>query len=272
MTNYFQDKVVLVTGATSGIGKALALNLLKQGAFVSVCARQESRLQELQLIANHPNLCCIVADVSREDDCKRFVEESVKRFGAIDVLINNAGISMRALFTEVHLDVLRQSMDINFWGTVYCCKYALPYILKRKGSIAGISSIAGYKGLPCRTGYSASKFAMQGFLESLRIENLYNGVNVLWVSPGFVASNIRNTALNAEGKSQTETPLDEKKLMSAEQCASLILRAIQQRKRSLIMTLQGKMTVWFNKFLPGFVDKQVYKHFANEPDSPLSVR
>jgi short-subunit dehydrogenase len=176
---------------------------------------------------------------------------------------------MRALFEEVDLSVLKQSMDINFWGTVYCCKYALPHILATKGSIAGISSIAGYKGLPCRTGYSSSKFAMQGFLESLRIEMLERGVNVLWISPGFVASNIRNTALNASGKAQTETPLDESKLMSAEVCAARILQAIAKRKRTLIMSLQGKMTVWMNKFFPGFVDRQVFKHFANEPDSPL---
>jgi short-subunit dehydrogenase len=145
----------------------------------------------------------------------------------------------------------------------------LPHILKTKGSILGISSIAGYKGLPCRTGYSSSKFAMQGFLECIRIELLHTGVNVMWVSPGFVASNIRNTALNADGKAQSETPLNEDKLMSAEECASLISNAIEKRKRTLIMTTQGKLTVWMNKFFPSFVDKQVYKHFANEPDSPL---
>jgi short-subunit dehydrogenase len=160
-------------------------------------------------------------------------------------------------------------MDINFWGTVYCSKYALPHIIKTKGSIAGISSIAGYKGLPCRTGYSSSKFAMQGFLESLRIEMLHEGVNVLWVSPGFVASNIRNTALSANGKAQSETPLDENKLMSAEECASRIINAIEKRKRTIVMSLQGKMTVWMNKLFPSFVDKQVYNHFANEADSPL---
>jgi short-subunit dehydrogenase len=123
--------------------------------------------------------------------------------------------------------------------------------------------------LPCRTGYSASKFAMQGFLEALRIELLHQQVNVLWVSPGFVASNIRNTALNALGNAQKETPLDEKNLMSAEECASHILKAIEKRKRTLVMTAQGKLTVWMNKFFPSFVDQQVYKHFANEPDSPL---
>lgn len=269
MSNYFQDKIVAITGATSGIGRALALDLLQQGAKVSICGRDLQKLTAFQESVKNEHLLVIQADVSCETDCKLFIDSTVDHFGQLDVLINNAGVSMRALFEEVDLDVLRKSMDINFWGTVYCSKYALPHLLKVKGSIAGISSIAGYKGLPCRTGYSASKFAMQGFLESLRIEMLHRDVNVLWVSPGFVASNIRNTAFSADGKAQKETPLDEKKLMSAEECASRVLKAIEKRKRTLIMTAQGKLTVWMNKFFPGFADRQVYKHFANEPDSPL---
>ena len=269
MANFFENKVVMVTGATSGIGKALAQILLQHGAKVSICGRKADALNTLKHTWNNPNLLTVVADVSIEQDCQHFVETTIQHFGKLDVLINNAGISMRALFNDLDLNVLRQSMDINFWGTVYCCKFALPHLLKSKGHIAGISSIAGYKGLPCRTGYSASKFAMQGFLESLRIENLYTGVNVLWISPGFVASDIRNRALNAAGTQQAETPLDEKKLMSPEECAQRILRAIEQRKRTLVMSRQGWLTVWMNKFFPRFVDKKAYELFANEPDSPL---
>lgn len=269
MSSFYNQKIVAITGATSGIGKALAIILLQQGAKVAICGRNADKLNNFKAEANHPNLLCIQADISKEADCKHFIDEIIQQFGALDVLINNAGISMRALFEEVDLNVIRQSMDINFWGTVYCSKFALPYIIQSKGSIVGISSVAGYKGLPCRTGYSSSKFAMQGFLESLRIELLHRQVNVLWISPGFVASNIRNVALNAEGKAQKETPLNEKGLMSAEACAHGILQAIEKRKRSLIMTFQGKLTVWMNKFFPSFVDRQVYKHFANEPDSPL---
>lgn len=272
MSNYFQHKIVVVTGATSGIGRALTTLLLQCGGKVAVCGRDQSRLEELKNTMKSDNLLTVKADVGVENDCKTLIEETVRHFGGIDILINNAGISMRALFQDVDLNVLRKSMDINFWGTVYCCKYALPHLLKSKGSIAGISSIAGYKGLPCRTGYSASKFAMQGFLESLRIELLYQNVNVLWISPGFVASNIRNTALDATGQAQRESPLNEKNLMSAEECANRILNAIEKRKRTLIMTAQGKLTVWMNKFFPSFADKQVYKHFANEPDSPLKIK
>ncbi|MBK7764088.1 MAG: SDR family oxidoreductase [Bacteroidetes bacterium] len=270
MNSYFQNKVVLITGASSGIGKALAMGMLQQGAKVAICGRNPTSLDIVAAEINNKSLICIQADVSQEADCAKFVQTAFSHFGSIDILINNAGISMRALFQEVELEVIRQSMDINFWGTVYCCKFALPHILKSKGHIVGISSIAGYKGLPCRTGYSASKFAMQGFLESLRIEMLYQGVNVMWVSPGFVASNIRNTALNAQGKAQTETPLNEDKLMSADTCARIIMKSIEQRKRSLLMDKQGWLTVWVNRFFPNYADRQVYKHFANEPDSPLN--
>jgi Short-chain dehydrogenases of various substrate specificities len=271
MKEQFENKVVLITGGSSGIGLAIAQLLLQLSAKVAVCARNMSRFEILSSIPNQQNLLIMQADVSVEEDCKQFVEKAATHFGRIDILINNAGISMRALFNELDLSVLRKNMDINFWGTVYCSKYAVPYILQTKGSIAGISSIAGYKGLPCRTGYSASKFAMQGFLESLRIELLYSDVNVLWISPGFVASNIRNQALNAQGHIQQETPLNEKKLMSAERCAYLILKAIANRKRSLLLSAQGKLTVWLNKFFPSLMDKIVFKHFLHEPDSPLKT-
>lgn len=184
MTNW-NNKIVVITGASSGIGKALSENALSRGAKVAVCARNVEKLQ--QLFENTQNVLCIKTDVSNEDECKKFIEEVVRRWGGIDMLINNAGISMRALFEDVSLTVIRELMDINFWGTVYCTKYALPYIRKNKGTIIGVSSIAGYRGLPARTGYSASKFAMQGFLEALRTELLNTGVHVMWVCPGFIS-------------------------------------------------------------------------------------
>lgn len=265
----FQNKIIVITGASSGIGKALALGFLTQGAKVALCARNLGKLQEAFSDIDNNNLLLVAADVSQENDCKDFVQAVLEKWGAIDALINNAGISMRALFEEVELDVLRNLMDINFWGTVYMSKYALPSILKSKGIITGISSIAGYRGLPARTGYSSSKFAMQGFLESLRTEMLHTGVHVMWVSPGFTASNIRNTALSASGDAQKETPLAEDKLMSAEECAERIIKAMTQRKRTVVMTTQGKLAVWLNKWIPSFVDKQVYNLFLKEPHSPL---
>jgi len=176
---------------------------------------------------------------------------------------------MRALFEDVDLNVIRQLMNTNFWGTVYCTKYALSYLLKSKGSVVGVSSIAGYKGLPGRTGYSASKFAMQGFLETLRIENLKKGLHVLIACPGFTASNIRNTALAKDGSMQGESPLNEGKLMTSEEVARRIIMAIEKRKHRLVLTTQGKLIVFLNKFFPKIIDKMVYNHMAKEPDSPF---
>ncbi len=264
----FANKVIVITGGSSGIGKALAEDALKQGARVAVCGRNADKLKAI-LGGLNDKLLCVKADVSAEADCKHFIEVVLAKWGSIDVLINNAGISMRALFEEADISVIKELMDINFWGMVYCAKYALPSIRKQKGVILGVSSIAGNRGLPCRTGYSASKFAMQGFLESLRTELLKTGVHVMWVCPGFIASNIRNVARGADGSAQGETPLDESKLMSAEQCAQIIMKGIEQRKRTIVMTGQGKLTVWLNKLFPGIADNMVYKHFLNEPDSPL---
>lgn len=262
-----KDKVVVITGASSGIGKAMAEIALQRGAKVAVCARS---LDKLKLaFGNNENILYSKADVANELDCQLFIQTVLNTHGRVDVLINNAGTSMRALFEDADLAVIKELMDINFWGTVYCTKYALPSIREHKGVILGVSSIAGFRGLPARTGYSASKFAMQGFLESLRTELLHTGAHVMWVSPGFTASNIRNVARSADGSAQGETPLDEGKLMSAEECAGIILDAVEQRKRTIVMTLQGKLTVWINKLFPKLADKLVYKHFLNEPNSPL---
>jgi NADP-dependent 3-hydroxy acid dehydrogenase YdfG len=262
-----KNKVVVITGASSGIGKALAEAALAQGAKVAVCARNPDKLYAT--FPKSDNLLCFKADVSKEQECAAFIENVIIKWSAIDVLINNAGMSMRALFEDVDLSVIKNLMDINFWGAVYCTKHALPALMKSKGVVVGVSSIAGYRGLPGRTGYSASKFAMQGFLESLRTEMLHTGVHVMWVSPGFVASNIRNVALSSDGTAQAETPLDESKLMSAEECAGIIISGIEKRKRSIVMTTQGKLTVLINKLFPSLADKLVYNHFLKEPDSPL---
>jgi len=261
-----KDKVVIVTGGTSGIGAALVAAALAQGAKVATCARNPEKLQN---VSSPDRLFCFKADVSKETECKAFIDAVNAKWGDADVLINNAGISMRALFEDTELSVIRELMDVNFWGTVYCTKYALPGLLKQKGVVVGVSSIAGYRGLPGRSGYSASKFAMQGFLEALRTELLNTGVHVMWVSPGFTASNIRNVARTSDGTAQAETPLDEAKLMTSEQCAGIILDAIEKRKRTIVMTGQGKLVVWLNKFFPALSDKLIYKHFLNEPNSPL---
>ncbi len=256
-----ENKVVIITGGTEGIGRALVDFAIAAGAKVATCARNTDKLYQLQTENAHRNLFTFTADVSVENECERFIRQVVSAFGSIDILINNAGISMRALFKETDLATLKKVMDINFWGSVYCTKHALPFIEKTKGTIVGISSIAGYRGLPGRTGYSASKFALNGFYESLRTELLTSGVNVMWVCPGFTASNIRYSALNKDVKPQGETPMDEGEMMPADECARLIFDAIEKRKRTLVFSVKDKRTVLVNRFLPSMADKLVRKFF-----------
>jgi short-subunit dehydrogenase len=259
--SFFNNKVVVVTGGSDGIGKALIEGLIYAGAKVATCARHFDKLYALQMKYTTVPLHTMVADVSSEQDCKRFIESTVETFGSIDILINNAGMSMRSLFAQADVDVIKKLMEVNFLGAVYCTKYALPYIIRQKGIIVGVSSISGSRGLPGRSGYSASKFALQGWLESLRTELLKTGVHVMWVSPGFTTSNIRHTALNEKGEEHGESNLDESKLMSAEECARLILHAIEKRKRTLTMTFKGKLTVFMNKFFPSLADKMVHNYY-----------
>jgi len=257
----FQNKVVVITGGSDGIGKSLVAEFLNHGAIVSTCSRTDEKLTDLKKEFQDKSLFTMVADVSREEDCKNFIETTIQKFNRIDVLINNAGISMRGMFQETSLETLRRVMDINFWGSVYCTKFALEPIIQNKGTIVGVSSVAGFRGLPGRSGYSASKFAVNGWLEALRTELLETGVNVMWVCPGFTKSNIRNVALNKDAKPQGESPLKEEKLMTAEECAKHIIKAIEKRKRTLILTLTGKETVYMNKFFPSLTDKLTRKFF-----------
>lgn len=263
--------VVIITGASSGIGQACAFEFGRRGYTVVINGRSKDKLEATchALQQEGISVLSVAGDVAVEADCRNVIDETVRHFNRIDVLINNAGMSMRGLFEHTDLSVIRRLMDINFWGTVYCTKYALPYLIRQHGSVVGISSIAGKKGLPARTGYSASKFAMEGFLETLRIENLMNGLHVLVACPGFTATDIRNSALGPDGTSQGESPRDEDKMMTAAQVATALFNAVKNRKRDLVLTGQGKLTVFLNKFMPGIVDRMVFNHMAKEPGSPF---
>jgi dehydrogenase/reductase SDR family member 7B len=272
LDTYFKNKVVVITGASSGIGEAVAYAFAALHCKVVLAART---VDKLRVVKQHcetigGDSMVVACDVSKEDDCRYLIAETVKQFGTVDILINNAGISMRAMFAELDIQVLKQVFDINFWGTVYCTKYAMPYLLAQKGSVLSVSSVAGIKGLPGRTGYSASKFAMNGLMEALRIEHLNTGLYVGVICPGYTASNIRNTALNKQGKAQTETPLDESKLMQPEEVAACMVDMIRHRKPEVVLTLQGKLTKWLNKLVPRLVDKMVYNVVSKEKDSPFT--
>lgn len=266
-----KDKVIIITGGSSGIGKAMAVKFGNAGSKIFITGRNADELNKTvsELKQNGITIAGFQADVSIEDDNRRMAEEAIRNFGTIDILINNAGITMRALFSEVDIQVVKKVMDINFYGVLYATKYCLPEITKNKGSIVGISSIAGFRGLPGRTGYSASKFALNGFLEVLRTELLHKGVHVLTACPGFTASNIRKRALTKDGSIQGESPRAEEKMMTCEECADHIYKATIKRKRTMILTTQGKLVVFLNKWLPNFTDKMVYNVMKKEANAPI---
>jgi short-subunit dehydrogenase len=271
MRPVFKGKVVIVTGASSGIGEAVAREFAKNGSKVILAARTEEKLATIadELKKNGSEVYYVKTDVSIEEDCKNLINKTVEIFGTIDILVNNAGISMRAAFIDTDMKVLHRLMNVNFWGTVYCTKYALPYLISQKGSLVGVSSVAGFHGLPGRTGYSASKFAMHGLLETIRIENLKKGLHVMIIAPGFTTTDIRTHALLSDGTEQGESPLDENKLMPPEYVAKWVLKGIRRKKRNKLLTWEGRLTALFQRILPELVDWVYYYEMSKEPKSPV---
>ena len=271
-----KGKVIVITGASSGIGLASARLFATRGNKLVMAARRLALLERLaaEILADpatspETEILTVRTDVSVEADCRAMVEAALARFGGIDILVNNAGVSMRALFRDVQLDVLRTLMDVNFWGTVYCTRYALPSILERKGSVVGVVSTAGYAGLPARSGYSSSKFAVRGFLETIRIEHVKDGLHVLVFAPGFTSSNVRVASLTADGTPQGTSPRDENKMMSAEKVARKLEQAILRRKREVMLTFIARLEMFVKRHLPRHMDRWAYAYMAKEPGSPL---
>jgi short-subunit dehydrogenase len=264
-------KNIVITGASSGIGEALAIEAAKIGAHTVLAARSTAKLETLKasLSFYNTNIITVVCDVTKAADCQNLIDTAVRELGSIDVLINNAGISMRASFEDVQLEVLEEVMDVNFWGTVYCSKAVIPYLLKTKGSLVAVSSVSGFKGLPGRTAYAASKFAINGLYESIRMEYMSRGIHTLIASPGFTTSNIRFNARTANGEQQADTPADESKMDSAESVALDILQAIRDRKDFMLTNKQGRIMFWVNKFFPKYLEKRIHKVIAAEPNSPI---
>jgi short-subunit dehydrogenase len=271
MKHYFKDKVVIVTGASSGIGKETAREFARNGSKVVLASRSLDRIKTLEsdLLSENYDVLAIQTDVSSEEQCRILIEGTIQKYGKIDILVNNAGLSMKALFPDTDLSVLKRLMDVNFWGTVYCTKYALPYLLASKGSLVGVSSIAGFHGLPGRCGYSASKFAMHGFLETIRIENLKKGLHVMIIFPGFTATEIRKHALLSDGSEQGESPMNENKLMSPDYVAKWILKGIIKNKRNKILTWEGRLTALFQRIIPNSVDRAYFNALSGEKNSLL---
>ncbi|MGA1976656.1 MAG: SDR family oxidoreductase [Bacteroidales bacterium] len=266
MKPIFKDKVVIVTGASSGIGEAVAWEFAANGSKVMLAARSAERLEAIVADMRSKNLeaSYIKTDVTIEEDCRNLIEKTVEKYGTINILVNNAGISMRASFDKVDLQVLRRLMDVNFWGTVYCSRYALPWLLENKGSLVGVSSVAGFHGLPGRTGYSASKFAIHGLLETIRIENLKKRLHVMIIAPGYTATEVRKHALMADGTEQGATPKDERNLMSPEYVAKWVLKGIRKKKRNKILTWEGRITALFQRIVPTLIDRGYYNSVSKE--------
>jgi len=252
-------RTFVITGASSGIGEALAYTYAARGDNVVLAARSENEIARVaaECEKRGGRALAVRTDVTDPDQCKALVDKTIERFGQIDVLVNNAGISMWARFEEItDLTIFERIMRVNYLGSVYCTHYALPHLKKTKGQLVAISSLTGKTGVPTRTGYAASKHAMQGFFDSLRVELLATGVDVLVVSPGFVKTGIRDRVLGPDGKSREMSPRDEgKDTMSTDECNRIIVRAIDRRKRDVVMTARAKVGMWIKLIAPGVVDR-----------------
>ncbi len=252
------DKVVVLTGASAGIGRALALALAPQRPRLVLAARDEAQLAEVAEACRKKGAEALVVatDVASADDCRRLVDGAVGRFGGIDVLVNNAGIGMIARFDEVQdLALFERLMRVNYLGCVYLTHYALPELKKTRGRIVVVASLAGLTGVPTRTGYAASKHAVIGFYDSLRVELLSTGVSVTILCPDFVVSEIHKRATGSDGKPLGESPMQESKIMTAEECAALMIPAIEKRQRMLVMSLRGRLGRWVRLVAPGLIDR-----------------
>ena len=265
-------KIIVITGASDGIGAELARQLAarhRAGVALVLAARDEGRLAQVaaQCTALGAQTLVVKTDVSVESDCRRLMALSAERFGRIDALINNAGISAQALFGDVmpaDLAWYEQLMRINFWGSVWCTHAALPWLRQSRGSIVAVSSLAGLVGVPGRTAYSASKFAMAGFFEALRAELRVAGVSVTTAYPGVVATSIRQHGLNAAGVAAGSSGLKEEGAMSVEACARLILQGMEKRQREVVMTAKGRLGRWLKLCAPGLVEAMALAALKDE--------
>ena len=265
-------KRIVITGASHGIGAEMARQLAtRHGTQLALvlAARNEERLQLVAQFcrAAGAQTLIVATDVAVESDCRQLVSAAIARFGGIDTLINNAGVSAQALFSDVQANDLgwyEQLMRINFWGSLWCTHAALPYLKQSRGSIVAVSSLAGLIGVPGRTAYSASKFAMAGFFEALRAELKTAGVSVTTAYPGVVATQIRHHGFNAAGQAAGSSGLKEDKAMSVETCARLILQGMDQRQREVVMTAQGKFGRWLKLLAPAQVEAIALAALKNE--------
>ncbi|HEX2206871.1 MAG TPA: SDR family oxidoreductase [Longimicrobium sp.] len=254
----FRDNVVIITGASDGIGREVALRLADQGAWLALAARDAARLEAVAAgcRTRGGRAIAVPTDVGDQAQCRRLVERTVEEYGRVDTLVNNAGVSMWARFDQVtDLAPFETMMRVNYMGSVWCTHAALPHLKRTRGRIVGVSSLTGRAGVPTRSGYAASKHAMAGFFDSLRIELADDGVSVTMVYPGFVSTGIRQRAFGPDGKPLAVNPVREAEVMTPEECARQIVAAAAGRRRELVMTARGKVGQWIKLIAPGLVDR-----------------
>jgi short-subunit dehydrogenase len=253
----FTDKVIVVTGASEGIGRALCLSLASQRPKLAIAARNEERLNELmkEVESKGAQALIVPTDVTSEDACKRLIRMTIEKWGSIDVLVNNAGGTMWTKFEDItDTSIFEKLLRLNYLGSVYCTYYALPHLKKSRGLVVAVSSVAGLTGVPTRTGYAAAKHALFGFFDSLRIELEGTGVSVTMIAPDFVLSEIHRRALGHDGKPLGKSPLQEGKIMTAEKCAALIVKAMENRDRVLLTSRRAKVGLWIKMVSPRSID------------------
>ncbi len=254
----FKDNVVILTGASSGIGEAMAHQLAEQGACLALAARNTVKLAAVAEAcrARGGRALAVPTDVTDEAECRALIDRAVAEYGRIDTLINNAGLSMWMKLEEVEdLSTLEYLMRVNYFGSLYCTYYALPYLKKTRGRIVGVASVAARTGVPTRTGYAASKHALVGFLESLRIEVEDDGISVTISYPDFVGSGMHTRSLGADGQPLGHNPLQLDKVMTSEECARRTLAGAAARRRQVVMSTRSRVGQWLKLIAPGQVDK-----------------
>ena len=254
----FTGKTIVLTGASTGIGRALSLELARQQPRLVLAARDAERLEAVAAECRRlgAQAIAVKADVTLPEDCGRVVARAVAEFGGIDVLVNNAGIGMIARFDEIRdLSVFERILRVNYLGAVYMTHHALAHLKRSRGLIVAVASLTGYTGVPTRTGYAASKHAMVGFFDSLRIELAGGGVDVTIVAPDFVVSEIHRRSFGPDGRPLGTTPMKEAEIMTADECARRIVKAMQRRQRLAVLSLRGRIGRYVRLFAPGLIDR-----------------
>lgn len=253
----YKDKVIVITGASEGIGRALCLALAPLGPKLVIAARNEKRLGQLKEQAESLGAKVIVVptDVTQESACKSLIEKTIMKWSSLNILVNNAGGTMWSMVEDiVDVSIFEHMIRLNYLSSVYCTYYALPYLKSSKGHIITVSAMSGLTGIPTRTAYAASKHAMFGFFDSLRIELEGTGVAITMVAPDFVLSQVHRRALGGDGKPLGKSPMQENKIMTSEECASIILNAMDDRKRIVFTSLRGRLSYWLKPLAPKLVD------------------